>query len=154
MRSVTMSPLERAKILHAANNALNAAEADALAEIDQTKAHEADGSASVTTWAARELRQDTQTTRQMVRAAKTMTTMPLIGAATRAGNLSVEHVHALTFALKHVGHQETLDVEAQLLTLAENITPRDLFTEMRRCKASSRRLRWQTVRAPTLASRR
>src|SRR4051812_23326511 len=103
MRSVTTPPTEELKAIHTAVNALQAREADLLAVVDETKAHEADGAASVATWTARELRQDPKTTRQLVRAAKTMHQMPLVGAAARAGVVSTEHVHALTFSLKHVG---------------------------------------------------
>jgi hypothetical protein len=81
------------------------------------------------------LRQDTSTTKQLIRAAKTMTVMPIVGAAAHAGRVSVEHVHALTFGIKHVGREETLAVEAEFLTLAECLTPRDLFDQVRICQA-------------------
>jgi hypothetical protein len=71
----------------------------------------------------------------MVHAAKTMTLLPTIGAAAHAGSISLDHVHALTYALKHVGFDDTLAVENELLTVATQTSPRDLFTLMRQCKA-------------------
>ena len=69
MRSVTTPPTDVVRAVHAAINGLQAFEADQLALIDETKAHEAEGCASVATWAARELHQDPAATRQMVKAA-------------------------------------------------------------------------------------
>jgi len=135
VRSVTMAPTDRARALHAAVNALQAEESDALAEIEATKAHEAEGCASVATWAARELGQDPGRTRQIVRAAKTMRHLPAIGAAAHAGDVSLDHVHACTYGLKHVGHDHVTVLEPELLDAAVAATPRDLFALMRYAKA-------------------
>jgi len=135
MRSVTMSSCDRVRALAAARNAIDAQLAEELAEIDATKAHEVEGCASVATWAARELRQDPGATRQMVRAAKTMRDLPTIGEAAHAGQVGLDHVHACTFGLKHVGHDEVLDMETEILDVALTAAPRDLFTLMRYAKA-------------------
>ena len=135
MRSVTTGPTEVVRTVHAAINALQAFEADQLALIDESKAHEAEGCASVANWARRELGQDPGTTRQLVRAARTMRQLPTVGAAARAGRVSLDHVHACTYGLKHVGHDETVALEPQLLDVATKNTPRDLFNLMRYAKA-------------------
>jgi hypothetical protein len=135
MRSVTTPPTEVVRCVHAAINALQVFEADQLALIDETKAHEPEGCASVTTWASRELRQDPGTTRQMVKAAKTMRHLPSVGAAACAGRVSLDHVHACTYGLKHVGRDETAALEPEVLDVAVNHTPRDLFNLMRYAKA-------------------
>ena len=135
MRSVTTPPTDVVRAVHAAINGLQAFEADQLAQIDETKAHESEGAASVATWAGRELHQDPGTTRQMVRAAKTMRDLPTIGAAARAGKVSMDHVHACTYGLKHVGHDQTVALEPELLDVAVEHSPRDLFNLMRYAKA-------------------
>ncbi|MFL6089072.1 MAG: DUF222 domain-containing protein [Aeromicrobium sp.] len=135
MRSVTTPLADEIRAVHAAVNALQAHEADLLAAMDATKAHESEGCASVATWAARELVQDVSTTRQMVRAAKTMTDLPSIGQSAHAGRVSLNHVNALTYALKHVGHEEIVNVEAELKVLAEGLRPAELFEKMRLLKA-------------------
>src|SRR5689334_6088033 len=118
MRSVTTPSTEIVRAVHAAINGLQAFEADQLAQIDETNAHETEGCASVTTWAARELRQDPGTTRQMVRAAKTMRDLPSVGAAAHDGRVSVDHVHACTYGLQHVGHDQTGALEHEVLEVA------------------------------------
>jgi hypothetical protein len=135
MRSVTCSPTDEVRAIHAAVNALQAREADLLAVIDETKAHEAEGAASVATWAARELRQDPGTTRQMVRASETMRELSSVGAAARAGTVSLDHLHGCTFGLKHVGHAEVTAIESEVLEVTVDRAPRDLFTLMRYAKA-------------------
>jgi hypothetical protein len=135
MRSVTTPPTEVARTLHAAINALRVFEADQLALIDESKAHESEGCASVATWAARELHQDPGTTRQMVRASRTMRHLPKIAAAAQAGKVTVDHVHACTYGLKHVGHDEITALEPEVLKVALDHTPRDLFNLMRYAKA-------------------
>jgi hypothetical protein len=135
LRSVTAGPTEVVRTVHAAINALQAVEADQLAVIDASKAHAAEGCASVATWGRRELGQDPGTTRQMVRAARTMREMPSIAAAAHAGRISLDHVHACTYGLKHVGHDETIALQPQILDVATKNTPRDLFNLMRYAKA-------------------
>ena len=127
VRSVTTSPTDEVRAIHVAVNALQAREADLLAVIDETKAHEVEGAASVATWAARELGQDPGVTRQMVRASATMRDLPTIREAARAGLTSQAHVNALTYGLKHVGEQ-TLELEEDLTQVAVAASPRDLFT--------------------------
>ncbi|HUS22286.1 MAG TPA: DUF222 domain-containing protein [Aeromicrobium sp.] len=135
MRSVTTPPTDVVRSVHAAINALQVFEADQLALIDETKAHEADGAASVASWAARELRQDPGTTRQMVKASRTMRHLPKIGAAAHTGSVSLDHLHACTYGLKHVGHDQIIALEPEVLDVAVDHTPRDLFNLMRYAKA-------------------
>ncbi len=103
MRSVTTSIGDEVKAIDTALKTLQAAKSERLAEMDATKAHEADGASSIGTWARRELGQDPGLTRQMVRAAATCRDLPLVGAAARSGRLSFDHVNSFTYALKHVG---------------------------------------------------
>lgn len=122
----------------AAINVLQAHNADLLAEMDATKAHEAEGAASIATWAVRELHQDPRVTRQMVRASSTMRDLPRVGESARAGTLPLEQVHAFTFALKHIDREATIAVEEPLMTLAHAMTPRELFAKMREFEATAR----------------
>jgi hypothetical protein len=135
MRSPTTPPADEVRAIHAAVNALQARESDLLAEMDATKAHESEGAPSVAAWAARELVQAAKVTRQSVRAARTMRELPAFGDAARAGRLSAQHMNAMTYALKHVGSGETRANEAELLAVASNTSPRDLFGFLRTCKA-------------------
>jgi hypothetical protein len=134
MTSVASSPADELKALAAARDAIEVAMCERLAEMDQTKAHEDDGASSITTWARRELHQDATTTRKMVRAARTCTDLPAVGEAVKASEISVEHVHVFTFALKHVGQEQTRLLEQPLLDFAKTATPGELFTKVRQAR--------------------
>jgi uncharacterized protein DUF222 len=103
MRSVTTSTTDEMRAIEAAIGALQAAKCERLAEIDETKQHEADGASSISTWARRELNQDAGLTRQMVRAAATLKDLPVVGEAAQSGVISFDHVTSFTYALKHIG---------------------------------------------------
>ena len=135
MRSVTACATDEIRAIHAAVNALQAREADLLAVMGETKAYEGEGASSMATWAARELRQDPKVTRQMVRAATAMRDLPKVGNAARAGQVSLAQVDAFSYSIKHVGRDETINVETQLLDLTAELTPAELFAQMRICKA-------------------
>lgn len=135
MQSATCSPAEEVRAIHAAVNALRAREADLLAQLDATGAPEREGCASVATWAAREFHQDAGLTRQMVRAATTMRELPSIGACAHAGTVSLEHLNALSYALRHCDAEQVIANEEDFTTLAEGMTPADLFATMRILRA-------------------
>src|SRR5687768_11434187 len=103
VRSVTTPATAKAKALRAAIDVLSSELSVTLAEIDERRAHEAEGASSITTWARRELGQDAGLTRQMVRAGSTFRDLPVVGEAARAGEISFEHVTSFTYALKHIG---------------------------------------------------
>ena len=131
MASVTTSTGDEIRALAAARNAIDAAISERLAEMDETKAHEAEGASSIGTWARRELNQDAGLTRQMVRAARTFRDLPAVGEAARSGRVGFGHVNSFTYALRHVGIEQTRQLEAPLLELAERVAPSELHAKIR-----------------------
>ncbi len=69
MRSVTTPVTDEVRAIERAIRALEAAKCERMAEMDDAKAHQADGASSISIWARRELQQDAGPTRQMCRAA-------------------------------------------------------------------------------------
>ncbi len=134
MRSVTTSPTAKAVVIQRAIDALTAEQAQNLAEIDETKAHEAEGASSIVTWARRELHQDAATTRQMVRAGRTFRDLPAVAEAARAGAISFEHVTSFTYALKHLGVAETQLIEEPLLEVAQHVAPSEFHAKVRQVR--------------------
>jgi len=131
MRSVTTSPTTRAMAIQRAIDALTGEQARTLAEIDESKAHEAAGASSIGTWARRELRQDVGLTRQMVRAGRTFRDLPEVAGAARRGEIGFGHVNSFTYALKHVGVDETRLMEEPLLELAKALPPAEFHAKVR-----------------------
>lgn len=131
MRSVTTSTGDEVRAIETAIRALQAAKCELLAAMDESKEHEAEGASSIGTWARRELNQDAGLTRQLVRAASTFCDLPAVGEAARAGQISFEHVNSFTYALKHVGVEETRKLEAPLLEFAQSVGPGELHAKIR-----------------------
>jgi hypothetical protein len=134
LRSVTTSTGEEIKALTRARNAADAALCDRLAAMDETRAHEAEGASSIVTWARRELGQDAGLTRQMVRAGSTFRDLPAVGAAARSGEISFEHVTSFTYALKHIGLEETHLLEEPLLEVAKHAAPAEFHAKVRQIR--------------------
>ena len=119
MRSVTSSTGEEVRALVASRNAIDAALCERLAAMEESREHEVEGASSIVTWARRELHQDAGATRQMVRAGRTFRDLPAVAEAARAGAISFEHVTSFTYALKHIGVEETQLIEEPLLEVAQ-----------------------------------
>ena len=135
MASVTTSTGDELRAIDTAIRALHAAKCERLAEMDETKAHEAEGASSIGTWARRELNQDAGLTRQMVRAARTFCELPAVGEAARSGVISFEHVTSFTYALKQVGVDETRLTEEPLLEVAKHVAPSEFHAKVRQIQA-------------------
>lgn len=135
MRSVTTSPGDEIRVIETAIRALQAAKCELLADMDESKSHEAEGASSIGTWARRELNQDAGLTRQVVRAASTFRDLPAVGEAARSGGISFGHVNSFTYALKHVGVEETRLIEAPLLELAKHVAPSEFHAKVRQIRA-------------------
>lgn len=135
MRSVATSTGDEIRAIETAIRALQAAQCELLAVMDESKEHEAEGASSIGTWARRELHQDAGLTRQMVRAASTFRDLPAVGEAARSGAISFEHVTSFTYALKHVGIDETRLIEEPLLEVAKHVAPSEFHAKVRQIRA-------------------
>lgn len=102
--------------------------------MDEARKHEAEGASSIVTWARRELHQDAVLTRQMVRAATTFRDLPDVAAAAHEGSISFEHVQLFTYALKHVGVEETRLLEQPLLDVARRVSPSEFHAKVRQVR--------------------
>ncbi|MCW2839558.1 MAG: endonuclease [Aeromicrobium sp.] len=122
---------DRVRVLQTAQDALDAAKADALAEIEATKAFEVDGASTLNTWVRNELRMTAADAQVLVRAAATCTALPLVGAASAEGSIRADHVKAFTYGLKHLGPEIMSQYEEAFLIVAQNQTPAELFDKMR-----------------------
>ena len=134
MTSVTASTGDEIRAIDTAIQALQAAKCGRLATMHESREHEAEGASSIGTWARREINQDAGVTRQMVRAATTFRDLPAVGEAARAGAISFEHVTSFTYALRHIGVEETRLIEAPLLEVATHVAPSEFHAKVRQVR--------------------
>ena len=135
MASVTTSTGDEIRAIEKAIGALQAAKCERLAVMHEAREHEAEGASSIATWARRELHQDAGLTRQMVRAAATFRELPSMGEAARSGEISFEHVTSFTYALRHVGVDETRLIEQPLVEVAQHVAPSEFHAKVRQIRA-------------------
>ena len=80
------------KAIQAAQDALDAAKADRLAALGESKEFELDGASTIATWARNELRLDAGRTQALVRAAAAAKQLPAVGMAAAEGRIRLDHV--------------------------------------------------------------
>jgi hypothetical protein len=125
---------DRARAIQTAQDALDAAKADALAEIEATQAYEIDGASTLSTWVRNELRMTASDAQVLVRAAATFVALPRVGAAAADGSIRADHVKAFTYGLKHLGPDLMGTYEEAFVIVAQHKNPQDLFAKMRQLR--------------------
>src|SRR4051812_44331172 len=78
---------DRVRAIQTAQDALDAAKAECLAEVNASKAYELDGASTLGTWVHHELRVSTSQAADLVRAAATFAVLPLVAEAAAAGRI-------------------------------------------------------------------
>ena len=109
--------------IQTAQDALDAAKAHHLAELEKSAEYELDGSSTVAAWARDHLRLDARQTRSLIDADATMRELPHVAEAAVAGQIRLEHVKLFTFGLKHIGQRVVSDAEPWLLAVATTHEP-------------------------------
>jgi len=135
LRSVTSSVCDEARALRTLRDAADAALTERLVEIERTGAHLGEDATSVVTWARRDLRLEAGDTRARLRAGEALAQLPRAAEAFRAGEIALEHVKVLDFGMRHVGVDETVQLDEHLTKVAKAFPPGRLKKLVRRAKA-------------------
>jgi hypothetical protein len=135
LRLATSSTAEELVAIDTAIDALRAAKCERLGAMHESREHEVEGASSIVTWARRELGQDASLTRQMVKAAGTFRDLPVVAEAARSGAISFEHVTSFTYALRHLGVEETRLLVEPLLEVAKATSPSEFHSRVRQARA-------------------
>ena len=122
------------RAVQTAQDALDAAKAILLAELDATKDYEIDGASTLGTWVRNELRLGAGQATTLVRNLAALRDLPLVAEAALAGLMSAEHLKAFTFGLKHVGLEKMLLHEQAFVAVALECSPSELFDAVRHLK--------------------
>jgi hypothetical protein len=120
--------------VQAAQDALDAAKAVLLAELDASKDFELDGASTLNTWVRTQLRMNSGQARTLVRNVLAMQDLPLVGEAALAGQISAGHVRVFVYGLKHVGLEPMRQFENVLVQVARDCPPGELFEAVKHLK--------------------
>ncbi|MEO6606129.1 MAG: DUF222 domain-containing protein [Aeromicrobium sp.] len=116
----------RVRAIQSAQDALDAAKAECLAEISASKDYELDGASTLNTWVRNELRLSASDANALVRSASTLLALPGVAAAAAAGEIRADHVAVFTYGLKHIGSEVVAQSASWLLDVAKSNEPAQL----------------------------
>ncbi|MGH3474508.1 MAG: DUF222 domain-containing protein, partial [Aeromicrobium sp.] len=119
------------RAIQSAQDALDAAKAEELAALVESREFELDGASTAITWARNDLRLDARETKALVRAAETAKELPAVGKAAAEGRIRLEHVAVFSYGLKHIGDFIVRESEGWLLDVATTHEPAGLRQVMR-----------------------
>ncbi|MDX6231563.1 MAG: hypothetical protein QOH68_514 [Nocardioidaceae bacterium] len=123
--------------LHAvqsAQDALDAAKAVLLAELEASKDFELDGASTLNTWVRNQLRMKPGQATALVRNVAAMRDLPLVAEAALAGQISAAHVQVFVYGLKHVGLDPMRQFEDVFVHVARDCEPGELFEAVKHLK--------------------
>ena len=119
------------RVLELASNAIDAAKAQLTVEMGETLEYEAEGYSSVKAWLRDQLRLGSRRANELVRSGVTLRQIPEAAELASAGEVSLEHVKHLSYAVTHVGASHTRDMLPELLDVAVSAEPAALHEVVR-----------------------
>ncbi|MGJ9423649.1 DUF222 domain-containing protein [Aeromicrobium sp. CF3.5] len=125
---------ERARAIQAATDALDAAKAIALGELEISRDHELDGASTLNAWVRNELRLNAGQATSLVRNVTALDELPGVAEAAVAGRISAGHVRAFVYGIRHVGLEKMREFEDVFLAVALESDPADLFEAVKHLK--------------------
>jgi hypothetical protein len=125
---------ERVLAIQAAQDALDAAKATSLAELEASKDFELDGAATLNAWVRNQLRMNSREASILVRNCRALRDLPLVAEVALAGRINAAHVQAFAYGLKHVGLEPMLQLERELVDVALEHDPGELFEAVKHLK--------------------
>lgn len=110
----------RAKIraIQTAQDALDAAKVECLADLETSRDYELDGASTLRTWVGNELRLTGKALHALVSASATLRQLPAVAEAAASGTIRTDHVAVFTYALKHIGVDSIIASQDWLLDVA------------------------------------
>ena len=126
----------RAKIIaiQTAQDALDAAKALLLAELDASKDYELDGASTLNAWVRTQLRLNAGQATALVKSVAVLRELPLVAAAAAAGDISAAHLRAFRYGLEHVGPELMRRHENLFVAVALEHEPGELFEAVKHLK--------------------
>ncbi|MCD9196790.1 HNH endonuclease [Aeromicrobium wangtongii] len=125
---------ERAVAIQAAKDALDAAQAIALAELDASKDFEIDGASTLNAWVRTQLRMNAGQATALVRSVGALRDLSLVAEAAVTGQISAAHVRVFVYGLAHVGLDLMRMHEELFVQVAREHEPGELFEAVKHLK--------------------
>ncbi|MGB9011476.1 MAG: DUF222 domain-containing protein [Aeromicrobium sp.] len=125
---------ERARAIQVAQDALDAAKALALSELQISRDHELDGASTLNAWVRNELRLNAGQATALVRNVSALDELSLVADAATAGRISAAHVRVFVYGIRHVSLTTMREFEDVFVTVALEHDPGELFEAVKHLK--------------------
>jgi len=125
---------QRVLAIQAAQDALDAAKAISLAELEASKDYELDGASTLSAWVRNQLRMNAGQATTLVKNVSALRDLPLVGEAALAGQISAAHVRVFVYGLHHVGLDAMRQFEDVFVQVAHENDPGTLFEAVKHLK--------------------
>lgn len=123
--------------LHAvqrAQDALDAAKASLLAELETSNDFELDGASTLNAWVRTQLRMNAGQASALVKNVAALRDLPVVGKAAMTGQISAAHVRVFVYGLQHVGLDPMRQFEEVFVQVARECEPGELFEAVKHLK--------------------
>ena len=126
----------RSRILavQAAQDALDAAKATLLAELESSKDYELDGASTLNAWVRNQLRMNAGQATALVKSVAALRDLPAVADAALTGQISSAHVRVFVYGLRHVGLDPMRQLEDVFVQVARDCDPGQLFEAVKHLK--------------------
>ena len=125
---------DKLRAVQEAQDALDAAKAVLLADLDASKDFELDGASTLNAWVRTQLRMNSGQARTLVKNVSAIRDLPLVGEAALAGQISAAHVRVFVYGLAHVGLEPMRQFEEVFVQVAKDCEPGELFEAVKHLK--------------------
>ncbi|MCD9199498.1 HNH endonuclease [Aeromicrobium wangtongii] len=125
---------ERAVAIQKAQDALDAAKAVALAELEASRDFEIDGASTLNAWVRTQLRMNAGQATALVRSVGALRDLSLVAEAAVTGQISAAHVRVFVYGLAHVGLDLMRQHEELFVQVAREHEPGELFEAVKHLK--------------------
>ncbi len=120
--------------VQAAQDALDAAKAVLLADLQASKDFEIDGASTLNMWVRNQLRLNAGQATALVRNVAALRDLPLVAEAALTGQISAAHVRVFVYGLQHVGLDPMRQFEEVFVQVARSFEPGELFDAVKHLK--------------------
>lgn len=125
---------DKLRAVQTAQDALDAAKALLLAELEVSRDYELDGSSTLNMWARTQLRLNAGQAATLVRNNAALRDLPLVAEAAVGGLVSAGHVRVFVYGLAQVGLEPMRELEDVLVQVAKDHEPGVLFEAVKHLK--------------------
>ncbi|AXT86358.1 HNH endonuclease [Aeromicrobium sp. A1-2] len=125
---------DKIRAVQCAQDALDAAKAMLLAELEASKDYEIDGASTLNTWVRNQLRLNPGQATVLVKNVVALRDLPLMAGAAMSGQISAAHVRVFVYGLRHVGLEPMRQFEDVLVDVASHHEPAELFEAVKHLK--------------------